>query len=305
MSFFHSRRTGFAALAAFALVPLTACGTSGETAESVADESAVSESSADPAEEFAALEEEFDARLGVYAVDTGTGQEIAHRADERFAYASTHKAFTAALVLQQNTPEEMEEVITYTADDLVEHSPVTEQHVETGMTLTQIAEAAVRQSDNTAANLLFDELGGPEEFDAAMEELGDDVIEAVREETELNEAVPGDTRDTSTPQAMAQSLEEFTLGDALAEDDRTVLNDMLTGNATGDTLVRAGVPEEWEVGDKSGAGGYGTRNDIAVVHPPEGDPVVIAVMSSRDEEDAEYDDALVAEAAEVVVEALR
>jgi beta-lactamase class A len=302
------RRTGLAALAAVALVPAAACGADGSGPAPQAEPPAQSPASADLsagfADEFADLEEEFDARLGVYAVDTGSGEEVAHRPDERFAYCSTHKAFTAALVLRQNTPEEMEEVVTYGADDVFGHSPVTEQHVDTGMTLMEVADAAVRYSDNTAANLLFDELGGPDGFEEAMEGIGDDVIEADRAEPGLSEWTPGDTRDTSTPRAMAGSLREFTLGDALPEDRREVLTGMLVDNLTGDELIRAGVPGDWEVGDKTGSGSHGTRNDIAVLWPPEGAPIVLAVMSSRDEEDAEYDNALIARTAEVVVEAL-
>ncbi|QUX31426.1 class A beta-lactamase [Nocardiopsis akebiae] len=304
MVFSSHRRTGLAALAAVLLVPATGCAAADGAANPEAEQSASPAASGGPAREFERLEEEFDARLGVYAVDTGSGEEVAHRPDERFAYASTHKALTAALVLQQNTPEEMEEVVTYTEEDLVDYSPVTEQHVDTGMTLMEVADAAVRHSDNTAANLLFEELGGPDAFEDELEGIGDDVTDPERIETELNDWTPGDTSDTSTPRAMAGSLREFTLGDALPEDRREVLNDMLVNNTTGDELIRAGVPEDWRVGDKTGAGSHGTRNDIAVIWPPEGDPIVLAVMSSRDEEDAEYDDALIARAAEVVAEEL-
>ncbi|MFE6388315.1 class A beta-lactamase [Nocardiopsis dassonvillei] len=300
MVFSSHRRTGLAALAAVVLVPATGCAAANGAATPEAEQSA----SGGPAREFERLEEEFDARLGVYAVDTGSGEEVEHRPDERFAYASTHKALTAALVLQQNTPEEMEEVVTYTEEDLVDYSPITEQHVDTGMTLMEVADAAVRHSDNTAANLLFEELGGPDAFEDELEAIGDDVTDPERLETELNDWTPGDTSDTSTPRAMAGSLREFTLGDALPEDRREVLNNMLVNNTTGDELIRAGVPEGWRVGDKTGAGSHGTRNDIAVIWPPEGDPIVLAVMSSRDEEDAEYDNALIARAAEVVAEEL-
>jgi beta-lactamase class A len=126
----------------------------------------------------------------------------------------------------------------------------------------------------------------------------------VRTEPGLSEAVPGDDRDTSTPRAMATSLEAFTLGDALPEDKREIITDMMIGNTTGDALIRAGVPDDWEVGDKTGLGGYGTRNDIAVLWPPEGDPIVLAVMSTREVQGAEPDDALIARAAEVVVRSL-
>ncbi|TDQ55414.1 class A beta-lactamase [Actinorugispora endophytica] len=296
-------RVKFAALAAAALIPLTGCAAA-DDAPALEAAAGTAESPAPYEEEFERLEGEFDARLGVYAVDTGTDEAVAFNADERFAYASTHKAFSVAAVLRQNSVEELDEVVTYTEDDLVDHSPVTERHVDTGMTLREIGDAAVRYSDNTAANLLFEELGGPEGLDAALEEVGDDVTQVDRIETELNEAVPGDPRDTSTPRAMATTLREYALGDALPAGKRVILTDMLQGNTTGDALIRAGVPDGWEVGDKTGAGGYGTRNDIAVLWPPHGDPVVLAVMSSRDAEDAEHDDALIAEAAEVVVDAL-
>ncbi|MFJ9552385.1 class A beta-lactamase [Nocardiopsis sp. NPDC101807] len=302
MLFPTARRTGLAALAALALVPAAAC--SGSSAPAEAEPASAEVTAEDLSGEFERLESEFDARLGVYAVDTGTGEEVFHRADERFGYASTHKAFTAALVLGQNTPEELEEVVTYTEEDLVDYSPITEQHVDTGMTLLEVADAAVRHSDNTAANLLFEELGGPEGFEEDMREIGDDVISADRIETELNEVPPGETRDTSTPRAMAGSLDAFVLGDVLEEGPRDVLTEMLLNNTTGDELIRAGVPEDWRVGDKTGGGSHGSRNDIAVVWPPEDDPIVIAVMSTREQEGAEFDNALVSGATEVVVEAL-
>jgi hypothetical protein len=171
------------------------------------------------------------------------------------------------------------------------------------MSLLEIGDAALRYSDNTAANLLLAELGGPEGLDEALEAIGDDVIHVDRIEPGLSEAVPGDVRDTSTPRAMATSLGEFTLRDALPEEKREIITQMMLGNTTGDELIRAGVPDDWKVGDKTGSGGYGTRNDIAVLWPPQGVPIVLAVMSSRDVEGAEFDNALIAEAAEVVVEA--
>src|SRR5699024_3498919 len=130
------------------------------------------------------------------------------------------------------------------------------------------------------------------------------VTHRARYETEMSEAGPGDERDASTAEALAGSLEAFALGDVLPEEHREVLVDLMVRNTTGEDLIRAGVPEGWTVGDKTGNGGYGTRNDIGVLWPEEGDPIVLAVLSSRDEEGAEHDDALIAEATEVVVEAL-
>jgi beta-lactamase class A len=258
--------------------------------------------SADPL--FAELEATFDARLGVYALDTGTGGKLEYNADERFAYASTIKALLAGVVLDETTDAELDELVAYDASDLLDYAPITEQNVATGMTLRALADAAVRYSDNTAANLLLDRIGGPAGLDAALAELGDDVTRADREEPELNEATPGDPRDTSTPRALATDLERFVLGDALDAGDRDTLTAWLVGNTTGDALIRAGVPEGWTVGDKTGSAAYGTRNDIAVLWPTDGAPIVIAVLSSRAAPDADHDDALIARATTVAVEAL-
>ncbi|MDM5427830.1 class A beta-lactamase Bla1 [Bacillus mycoides] len=255
--------------------------------------------------EFSQLEKKFDARLGVYAIDTGTNRTIAYRSNERFAFASTYKALAAGVLLQQNSTEKLNEVITYTKDDLVEYSPVTEKHVDTGMTLGQIAEAAVRSSDNTAGNILFNKIGGPKGYEKALRQMGDRVTMADRFETELNEAIPGDIRDTSTAKAIATNLKAFTVGNALPADKRKILTEWMKGNATGDKLIRAGVPTDWVVGDKSGAGSYGTRNDIAIVWPPNRAPIIIAILSSKDEKEATYDNKLIADAAEVIVKALK
>ena len=170
---------------------------------------------ADPRSSFVALEERYDARLGVFAIDTHTGETVEHRADERFAYASTHKALSAAALLARTPPQRWEEVVAYGVDDLVSHSPVTEQHAGAGLSLRRIAEAAVRESDNTAANLLLDELGGPAGFQRALRELGDDVTVVARRETALNDTAPGDPRDTTTPRAFAQVLQRYAVGEAL------------------------------------------------------------------------------------------
>lgn len=253
---------------------------------------------------FERLEATFAARLGVYALDTGTGRSVEYRADERFGYASTIKALAVGAVLAATSPEQLDEVVRYGAEDLVMHSPITEQHVATGMTLRDVAEAAVRYSDNTAGNLLFARLGGPDGLAQALRALGDDVTQPVRWEPDLNAYTPGDPRDTSTPRALATSLAAYAVGDALSEQDRAVLVDWLVRNTTGDTLIRAGVPAGWRVGDKTGTARYGTRNDIAVVWPPDGAPIVLAVLSTRDQADAPPDDALIAEATAVVMTAL-
>lgn len=259
---------------------------------------------ADAEAAFDALERDFDARLGVHAIDTGSGETVSYRSGERFAFASTYKALAAAAVLDAASEAELEEVVEYAATDLVTYSPVTEERVETGMTLRELGEAAVRTSDNTAGNLLVAQLGGPTALGTALRPLGDEVSSFDRIETALNDTAPGDPRDTTTPETFTQNLERYLVGDALDEADRELLTTWMLGNATGDALIRAGLPDGWTVADKSGAAAYGTRNDIGVVYPPDADPIVLVVFSDRDSADAEYDDTLVAEATRVVVDAL-
>lgn len=258
------------------------------------------------AAELAALEEESGVRLGVYAVDTGSGATVGHRADERFAYASTHKALAVGALLARTDYADLDRVVPVDADDLVDYSPVTEGRAGGGMTLREIADASVRYSDNTAGNLVLAELGGPAGLEAALRSIGDDVTDPERTEPALNDWSPGGTADTSTPRALAGSLRAYVLGEALPEEaDRDLLTDLLRRNTTGDALIRAGVPADWVVGDKTGSASYGTRNDIAVIWPPDAEPIVMAVLSSRTEPDAEPDDALIARAATLVVDALR
>ncbi|WP_372494790.1 class A beta-lactamase [Micromonospora salmantinae] len=290
---------------AVAAVSLAACGPAGATEQPKRDRAVTATaSSADRDHAFRQLEERFDARLGVYAIDTGTGRTVRYRADERFAYSSTFKALAAAEILDETTDAELERVVRYSADDLVTYSPITEQHVAEGMTLRAIADAAVRYSDNTAGNLMLRHLGGPQRFEKELREVGDKITDPTRYETELNEARPGDRRDTSTPRALAEDLRAYAVADALEPADRDILTGWLRGNTTGGELIRAGVPDGWVVGDKTGAGGYGTRNDIAVIWPPDRAPIVLAVLSSRDQKDAAYDNALIAQATEAVIAAL-
>lgn len=260
----------------------------------------------DVSRELQALEAEFDATVGVSVLDTGTGRTVEHRADERFGYASTLKAFAAAEFLHDVPVDQRDEVVTWTAEDVAAagYSPVTGGAVATGLPLSALAEAAVRRSDNTALNLVLDRVGGPEGLDEGLAELGDDTTDVVHREPELNTVVPGSTADTTTPAAFTADLVALVDGDRLTDADRATLLDWMSGNATGDALVRAGAPEGWTVADKSGGAG-GVRNDVAVVTPPGRDPIVVTILTARDDPAAAYDDALVARAAAIVLGALR
>lgn len=260
--------------------------------------------SADLDDRLAHLETEHQARLGLHAVDTGTGTAVSYRGDERFAYASTIKALAAGAVLEDLGPGELSRRLFFTEAELIDHSPVTELHVEDGLSVREVIDAAITVSDNTAGNLLIDLLGGPSALDAALLDAGDDVTEVVRREPDLNTAVPGDSRDTTTPVALAETLGAYVLGDVLPRADRRLLDRVLRRTTTGDALIRAGVPQGWRVGNKTGSARYGTRNDVAVIRPPGRAPILLAVMTTHDEADAATDDALVAEATSIVVDEL-
>jgi beta-lactamase class A len=243
---------------------------------------------------FARLESRFHANLGIYVLDTGTGQTVSFQANKRFAYCSTFKALATGVLLMRDAP--LNRVITYTKSDLVEYSPITSQHLATGMTLESVMEAALEYSDNTAANLLLEQLGGPHELQEALRGIGDKTTNSDRNEPSLNDATPGDTRDTSTAAALGGDLREFVLGNLLSAGDRALLTGWLVHNTTGGPYIRAGVPAGWKVGDKTGNGYWGVRNDIAIAWPPQGAPFVISVLSSRGSLNADSEDALIADA---------
>lgn len=253
---------------------------------------------------LAALEREYDATVGVVATDTVTGATVAYNGDRRFGYASTIKVFAAAQFLRSVPTDARDEVVHWTAADVAAagYSPVTEQHVADGLSSAQLAEAAVRMSDNTALNLVLTRIGGPSGLDAALAEFGDTTTEVVHGEPDLNTIEPGSTEDTTTPAAFAAALATVLDGRTLNSADTALLVDWMGGNATGDALIRAGAPDGWVVVDKSGGAG-GIRNDVARVTPPDGDPIVLSVLTTRNDPDAAYDDALVARSAAAVLDA--
>lgn len=257
-------------------------------------------------QDFKQLEKSYyDTRLGVYALDTETGRTVSWRSGERFAFASTIKAPLSAAVLDQVSRKDLSRVIRFGPEDLVPYSPITEQHLDDGMTLEAVIDAALRFSDNTAANLLFEQIGGPAGLDRALDRIGDRVTDPERVEPELNTAIPGDVRDTTTPRALAKTVGSYVVGHALPRHDRDLLRSMMVNNTTGDDLIRAGVPDGWVVADKTGSADYGVRNDVAIAYPPGRDPVLISVMSSRDQVDKPYDNAVIADATRLAIDGLR
>ena len=247
------------------------------------------------------IEADYKANIGVYAIDTDSGKIINYNPSKRFAYCSTHKVFTAAEILRRYSPEQLQEVIHYAEDDILSYAPVTKEHVDTGMTLFEICEAAVRFSDNTAANLMINKLGGIENFKLALQDIGDEITNPVRIEPEMNEFVPESTIDTSTPKQMALNLQKYVLGDVLNEEQKQILINWMSNNAITDSLIKAGVPDGYKVIDKSGSGTYGTRNDIAIIYPENGKPIVMAIMTNRNDKFDRYDDKLIAGIANILM----
>ncbi|MYW70105.1 class A beta-lactamase [Streptomyces sp. SID8379] len=297
------------------LTLLSAAGCGQDTSASGGGQSATaSVRPADPAERsgrqdeaFARLEREYGAHLGLYAVDTGSGREVTWNDTRRFSYNSTIKASLAAAVLHKNGIDGMDRVLHYDRSDLVANSPVSEKHVDSGMSLRALCDAAVRYSDNTAANVLFEDIGGPGRLGEFLKsELHDKTTRTDRHETGLSEWSPGEKHDTSTPRQMASNLRGLVLGDTLPTAERRQLTTWLRTNTTGATTIRAGLPKGWIVGDKTGTGVYyAARDDIAVIWPPGRKPLVMAILTYRDgEKNAEANDKLLADAARAAVTAL-
>jgi beta-lactamase class A len=223
---------------------------------------------------------------------------------ERFAMCSTHKFLAAAFALQRvdRGEDSLSRRLSYSKDGLVAWSPATEEHVGDGMTLGELCEAAVTLSDNTAANLILDSLGGPPGFTKMARALGDDATRLDRIETALNEAKPGDPRDTTTPAAMAGNVRELVLGEALSAPSREQLARWLVANKTGDQRLRAGLPKSWRVGDKTGTGGAGAANDIAVVWPPDRGPLVVTAYYAESAAPSEERERVLAEVGRLAAE---
>ena len=255
--------------------------------------------------QLATLEQQHQGRIGVALYQPDTGLSYGYRAEERFPFASTFKALLAAAVLQRSEfdPQWLQRVVHYRADDLLSYAPITRPHLAHGMSREALAIASVQYSDNTAANLLLEALGGLDEFNRFVAALGDQKFRLDRQEPDLNSALPGDDRDTTTPAAMATTLSRLTLGNGLAAPQQARFNAWLKGNTTGDAAIRAGVPSSWIVGDKTGGGGYGTTNDIAVLWPPQGPPLVLALYFTQSSPDAKPRQAVLAEATRLVLAA--
>jgi beta-lactamase class A len=252
---------------------------------------------------IAALERRVGGRLGVFARDTATGRTIGHRDSERFPMCSTFKLLVAGAVLARvdRGLERLDRRITYTTRDLLDYAPVTTQQVSAGgMTVAALCAAAIEVSDNTAANLLLRSIGGPTAVTRFARSIGDRRTRLDRIEPDVNTAIPGDPRDTTTPRAMAGAMGSLVVGAALSPASRARLRGWLHAAHTGDDRLRAGLPPSWSSGDKTGSGDHGTTNDVAISWPPGRAPIIIAAYFTGSSRARDERGAVLADVARIV-----
>lgn len=227
---------------------------------------------------FARLERENQGRLGVAVLDVHSMGVTGRRADERFAMCSTFKMLLAAAVLKRvdTGSETLARSVAIPATGILSNSPISEGFAGKSMAIRELCAAIITRSDNTAANLLLKSIGGPEGLTRFARSMGDGITRLDRFELELNEALPGDPRDTTSPASMVANWRKLLLGEELSASSRKLLLDWLIANKTGDQRLRAGLPAGWKVGDKTGSNGENTTNDVAIFWPLEKSPVIVA-----------------------------
>lgn len=250
-----------------------------------------------------ALEGELRGEIGLAAIDSASGRTVGHRQDQRFPMCSTFKTVLAAAMLARADAVAglLDKRLALPKESFVSYSPITGKHAGDAMSVADLCAAALQYSDNTAANTLMRELGGPSALTRYARTLGDERFRLDRWETELNSAIPGDERDTTTPWAMAQTLRKLLLRDGLAPARQSQLREWMLGNTTGDSRIRAAVPAGWRVADKTGTGSYASASDIAVIYPPDRAPLVLAIYTRQPAKDAEARSDIIAQAAKAAL----
>jgi beta-lactamase class A len=254
---------------------------------------------------FAALEARHGGRLGVAALDTGSKRKLAWRADERFPMCSTFKTLLVSALLARvdRHAETLDRRIVYGPADLLEFAPVARAHVrEGGMTLGALAAAAASYSDNTAADFLLANLGGPAGVTAYVRTLGDTVTRLDRTEPGANTCIPGDPRDTTSPAAMLADLQTLAFGHALSEASRTRLIAWLTDYQMKGVRIPAAIPPSWRSANKMGTGDYATANDAAILWPPGRAPIIVAAYYTASQATYAQQEALLADVGRIVVQ---
>ncbi len=261
--------------------------------------------SAEPIDDrIEAMQRRYNVKIGVYAADLESGRTVSHQEGEMFAMCSTFKAYAAARVLQMVANGELSldrEVFVDPTWAALPNSPRTAPNSGGQMTLAELCAAALQASDNAAGNLLLQTIGGPSAITDFAHSIGDDRTRLDRWETDLNSAIPGDPRDTSTPSALGDGYRSVLTGNVLAPVQRQQLEDWMRANET--SSVRAGLPQGWTTADKTGSGDYGSTNDVGIAYGPDGQTLLLAIMtrSQSDDPKATNNRALIGEVTSVVV----
>lgn len=229
---------------------------------------------------FDDLEDRYQALIGVYAVDLESSATVEHRADERFAICSTFKAYAAARILQmaKTGHANLDAMVPITAADIVVNSPVLSPAVGARMALRDICAAALTQSDNAAGNIMLRTIGGPSAVTDFARSIGDSQTRLDRWEPDLNDAAPGDLRDTTTPRALCGGYRAILVGDALPGASQYQLQRWMSETTTSTRRFRAGLPAEWTSADKTGSGDYGSTNDAGMLVGPKHERVMLTVL---------------------------
>ena len=224
-----------------------------------------------------AAEKASGGRLGLSVLNTADSNQFSYRGSERFPMCSTFKILLAAAILTRvdHGAENLDRRLAVAQSDILGNSPFTAAHAGSDASIGELCQSTVAVSDNAAANLLLPLVGGPAGVTRFLRSIGDNVTRLDRNEPTMGECTPGDPRDTSTPLTMTETVRRVVLGSVLTPPSRQMLEGWMRAATTGQYRLRAGLPSDWQVADKTGTGGHGTTNDVAVIWPPERPPLVV------------------------------
>lgn len=249
------------------------------------------------------LEKKYNAKVGVSVINTKNDKAFNYNADERFAYASTFKTIISSILLEKYTYSQLNKEIQISKEDIVEHSPILENYVGKKITIKKLVEAMMLHSDNTAFNKSLEEIGGYKTVKRKLNSLGDNKTNPVRKETELNFYNPNNEKDTSTPKSYAKTIDKLINEGGMEKKNKDILIKLMKENGKKDSLIKNGVPDKFEIAEKSGQGTtYASRNDIAFIYPKnQSEPIVLVIFTNKKSKDSQPNDKLISETAKLVL----